>query len=190
MSKRGINGTLETSSERASSQYFECVKFELPNQTYRISNAPFDIPIGSDTYQGVGVLMAFDEVEDNATLEIQKMNITVSGILEFENADLAPIEDFLQLDYTHAPVTISRAYVEDEGIVGNFVLFKGYISSASFLLNTQESATVSIEVQNHLGDFEREAGRYTNESSQGRYYPGDRGLQYAGEVQKEIKWKV
>jgi len=37
-------------------------------------------------------------------------------------------------------------------------------------------------------DFERTAGRRTNDNDQQVYYPGDRGFQFADDALKDIKW--
>ena len=185
-----MNSTLETASERISNTYYELVKISVGAKTYRLCNAPYDIEISGDgSYTSFGALLGFGDIEENATLEIQKLTIQVSGILIDGETSITPVDDFLNTDYTHAPVSIRRVYTDDNGVIGNFEIFKGYITGGTMAVNSSDSCSVNINVANHWSDFDREAGRYTNNSSQQRYFSGDTGFDYASEVQKELKWK-
>lgn len=185
-----MNSTLEAASERLSNTYYELVKISVGSKTYRLSNAPYNITIDGDgSYTSFGALLGFGDIEENATLEIQSLSITVSGILINGETSITPVDDFLNTDYTHAPVSIRRVYTDDNGVIGNFEIFKGYITGGTMAVNSSDSCSVNITVANHWSDFDREAGRYTNTSSQQRYFSGDTGFDYASEVQKEIKWK-
>ena len=191
MAKRDMNSTLETASERISNTFFELVKINVGSKTYRISNAPYNITISGDgEYSSFGPLMGFSDIEENATLEIQTLTIQISGILINGETSITPIDDFLNSDYTHAPVVIRRVYTDDNGVIGNFEIFKGYITGGTIAVNSSDSCSVSISVANHWSDFDKEAGRYTNTTSQQRYFAGDTGFDYASEIQKEIKWKA
>lgn len=191
MAKRDMNSTLETASERISNTFYELVKITVGSKTYRLSNAPYSITISGDgDYTSFGPLIGFSDIEENATLEIQTLTIQISGIVINGETSITPVDDFLNTDYTHAPVSIRRVYTDDSGIVGNFEIFKGYITGGTVAVNSSDSCSVSIAVANHWSDFDREAGRYTNSTSQQRYFAGDTGFAYASEIQKEIKWKA
>lgn len=187
--KRTMSETLESFSETAAVEFYELVEINVGTKTYRVSNAPYNIEYGSNTFQAFGTLLSFDEIEENATMMIQKLTITVSGIASHEDSTVQPLQDFLGLDYTHAPVEITRVYYANDAYQGGFQVFRGYISSASALVNTSDETTVSIQVANHFSDFDRQSGRYTNSSSQQRYFPSDKGLDFSKQVQKEIKWE-
>lgn len=186
-----MNSTLETASERISNTFYELVKINVGSKTYRLSNAPYNITISGDgDYNSFGQLLGFGDIEENATLEIQTLTIQISGILINGETSITPIDDFLNTDYTHAPVSIRRVYTDESGIIGNFEIFKGYITSGNIAVNSSDSCSVSIAVANHWSDFDKEAGRYTNTTSQQRYFAGDTGFSFASEIQKEIKWKA
>lgn len=195
MSKRGIvdDSALESAVDRAANEFYETVKIVLKDgastKTYKVCNAPYDLTVGSDTFTAFGQLMSFSGFEENSTLEIAKVSVTLSGVATNDPNLFNPVNDFIDLDYTNSPVNIRRVYVNDSGIVGDIEVFKGYIQSAGMAIDSSDTCTVKIDIANHWSDFEREAGRYSNSNSQQRYYPGDEGMEYSKEVQKDIKWK-
>ncbi len=185
-----MNSTLEAESEQEKVRFYEVVDIGVGTKTYRITNAPHSVRYEGNDYVGFGQLLSFDELEENATLEIPKIGITISGIQDPSNTTINPAIDFLSLDYTHAPVEIARVYFNDAGFVGSVKLFEGYITGGSIAVNITDQCAVSLEVASHWGDFDREAGRYTNDKSQQRYFSGDVGFEYSVEVQKEVEFKA
>jgi hypothetical protein len=190
MAKRNMTSAVETASELENQLYFETVKIVFDTATYRITNAPWDVVYDGETYQSFGQLISFSDVEENATLEIAKLNITVSGIGYYADGS-APINDFLSLKYTNGDVTINRIYWNDTGNVGGFELFRGFINSANIAHSVDDTTTVGIDCSSQWADFARESGRYTNSDSQQHItaFASDLGFEYSPEVQKEITWK-
>ena len=77
VNKRTMSETLKSFSETAAVEFYELVEINVGTKTYRVSNAPYSIEYGSNTFQPFGTLLSFDEIEENATMMIQKLTITV-----------------------------------------------------------------------------------------------------------------
>lgn len=178
----------EVASEEQVATFWELVEINLETSDYLLTNAPYDVVYDSKTYQAWGALLGFNDVEETATMEIAKLGITVSGIAAYEDGT-SPIQDLLTEDYTHAPVYIHRVYYGVNGQIGGFEVYRGYISSAAIAFNNDGESSVNIQTANHMSDFSKQSGRYTNSESQQFFYPGDEGFEYSPEVQKEVTWK-
>ena len=50
------------------------------------------------------------------------------------------------------------------------------------------TATISIEAANQFADFERRPGRHTSNAEQQLFYPGDKGMEYASQQDRNITW--
>lgn len=178
----------EVASEKQVATFYELVEINLETSQYLLTNAPFDVTYDAKEYKAWGALLGFNDVEETATMQIVKLGITVSGIAGYEDGT-SPVQDLLTEDYTHAPVYIHRVYYGESGQIGGFEIYRGYITSAAIAFTNYGESSVNIQTANHLSDFQRISGRFTNTESQQFHYPNDLGFEYSPEVQKEVKWK-
>jgi len=76
----------------------------------------------------------------------------------------------------------------NDAIVGEPVtLFDGLVSS--FAINeTANTSSVDISVASHWADFERKAGRLTNNHSQQYIFSGDVGMEFAASTVSDLRW--
>ena len=72
-----------------------------------------------------------------------------------------------------------------DALIDTYNYDKGFIES--FRINT-DKGELSLICTSHLSDFSRIAGRRTNEGSQQRLFPNDRGFEFAGQTVQDIKW--
>lgn len=197
--------TLQEIVARKTIEYFDCVAIDIDaNHKYYMTQAPFDLEISHsapyparDTFKAAGGLLGISEITENAVFSIDKINVTVAGIVPLNPADDPIMVEAQSLEYIEKPVTIYRAFLrnDDTQPFGSLVehrltVFKGYIDAISVTQNTSgDSTQVSIDVSSHWTDFNRVTTRYTNNTSQQEYFPGDEGLEYSVEIQKEITWR-
>jgi len=190
--------TLEQILENRSVEYFDCVKFTFGNSSsdiYAMTQAPYDIDIGGTVYKAAGGLLSISEITENAAFGIDKINITIAGIVPLTPVsgvpDTQPIMVQAQsLEYIDKPVVITRKYLLDGDTIQNVVVFKGYVDVMNVTyLPEGESTQVSVDISSHWTNFNRVSSRYTNNTSQQEYFPTDVGLEYAVEIQKEITWR-
>ena len=178
---------LEQAQQQKVVEYYEIIEIDLAGGIY-ITNAPWDITYNSDTYKAFGNLLAFDSIEENTELEIPSMSLTVSGVAPLPDGSAA-ITNLIDEDYANSTVTVSRVYYENHVQQGVVETYKGYVSGIEFSVDAQNTSTVTISTSSHWADFARVTGRRTNKNSQQNIHPGDNGMNYSIEVQKEIVWK-
>ena len=154
---------------------------------YRITNAPWDITYDSNTYTSFGMLLSFDAIEENSSLEIASLSITVSGIAPTTSG--SALKDFVGENYANATVQIDRVYYENHVQQGVVNVYKGYITGAELVQSADNISNVVVDTASHWHDFQRQNARRTNTNSQQTYYAGDLGFEFSTEVQKEITWK-
>lgn len=190
--------TLAEIVSRKTIKYFDCVAVNIDaTHNYYMTQAPFDLEIShsapnpaKDTFKAAGGLLSISDFTNNANFSIDKLNITVAGIVPLSPTEDSAMIQAQSLEYIDKPVTIYRAFMEDYTVAHEIVLFKGYINVLSVTQNSQgDQSLVSIDISSHWTDFDRVSTRHTNNTSQQEYYPTDVGMEYAKEIQKEITWR-
>ena len=179
--------SLATAQKQKSVEYYELIHLDV-GDGYTITNAPWDVVYNSKTYTSFGMLIGFDTIEENTDLDITSLNITVSGIAP-NDAGNSALVDFIGENYANSTVTIDRVYYGNHQQQGVVNVYKGYITGADLLQSANEVSNVSVSTASHWHDFQRIAGRRTNNNSQQNIYSADNGFQYSVDVQKEITWK-
>ena len=193
MANRGLTGSLLTAVQKPAVVYYELIKIDIAPTTY-VTNAPFPIVYndgaGNQTYQPLGSLLSFDSVEENVNFDIPDLNITLSGLTQYDNNDTSFATALQSADYVEQEVIISRVYFDHAGTnLGAFIIYEGRVQGISMTSNSN-TVTCTIETSSHWADFDRENGRFTNDNSHQIEFSGDVGFEYASEVQKEIEWKI
>ena len=189
MTDRNMNPTLVSETEKPVVTYYEVMDI-LVGAGYYITNAPFDISYGGNTYISMGGLIAADPVEENIGFEIEKLGITIGGIDPLPGDSDPFIKKILTLDYVDRPLIITRVYYSQGSQVGGVQLYNGYINSAGVERDLgDQGVVVRLESSNNWTDFGRVNGRETNDNSQQAVFSGDLGLEYCKEMQKQVEWK-
>lgn len=167
----------------------ELVEFQLATPLY-LTNAQFDIAAstetsgGTQTYLAQGTFLAYSGVREIDEMRVNNINITFSG------ASNAYINIALNDDYLHRPFRIYKVFLNNSDmalLTDPIMIYDGAIVGAS----VQESATESVvtfQTANQFYDFDRAAGRKTNDGSQQRAFPGDRGMEYSTASVQDIRW--
>ena len=177
--------------------YYETVDITLTingvDTVYRLSNSPREFNDGSNTYSSFGQLLEFDNIRESAVFEVSDMSITLSGLDPYEPNTGDPLLEVFLSDttkYVDRPVQVNRAYFTTAGAyIDKIELFRGFITTASLYHGDLDTTTVAVDCSSHFIDFQRRTGRRTNDNNQQFYFSGDRGMEYAIEVIKDIEWK-
>jgi len=192
---------------RKTIEYFDCVAIDIDaNHTYYMTQAPYDLKISHsapypayDTFKAAGGLLGISEITENAVFSIDKVNVTVAGIVPLNPSDDPIMVEAQTLEYIDKPVTIYRAFLyknnsipagSETTVEHSFIVFKGYIDAMSVTQDSSGDTTqVSIDISSHWTDFNRVATRFTNNNSQQEFFTNDVGLEYSVQIQKEITWR-
>lgn len=137
----------------------------------------------ADAFIPAGHLLAIGATQETQELRIGSLQISLSAV------DKAYVSIFLNTDYLNRRVRIWKAVLDASGaIVGDAILtFDGQITGYNISENP-DSSTISVSCSSHWADFERKAGRFTNNNSQQYFFPNDTGFRFAAESIKDIKW--
>jgi hypothetical protein len=144
-----------------------------------------DISFDGDTYTASSLFLGSSEVQENADIAVNSLTLKFSG------ADTTIISLLLNNNYMNEPAKIYRGFLDDSQalIADPFLLFDGRISSFTLEENAT-SSSVNVIISSHWADFERISGRRTTENSQKLFFPNDKGMEFASQTGKKIKWGV
>tara|TARA_B110000977_G_C11060689_1_gene485857 strand:- start:1907 stop:2485 length:579 start_codon:yes stop_codon:yes gene_type:complete len=189
MANRNMSSGLIATTSKPLVQYYELVYIGV-NNGYYLTNAPFDISYGGNNYKMAGALLSIDNIVEDIGFEIQKLNISISGIAYLDDDTLPFMQEVLGVDYIDKDIIIHRAYYEYDVYQDSLEVYKGFIDSASINDGLgEEGSNVSITTSSHWSNFARITGRHTNNTSQQSYFPSDLGFEYSKDIQKQIEWK-
>jgi len=183
MSGRDMDAATQTEVAKNNITGFELLEIELDAATYYFTNSAWDASYNGNTYLALGNFLGFSDIQENTQMQIAEVTVTLTGLRQ---------EDFgyfVNENFIDRSIRIYRQLWNDtDGVVGTFKIFEGRLKNAA-VEDSGEELTVGGTASNQFVDFERTAGRRTNDDEQQFYYTGDRFFQYAKEVLKEIKWK-
>lgn len=174
---------------------FSCDLVELHLDTPRyFCNGGYDIAVdtatapnsGVNTYTAQGDFVGFSNVSEDFDIKIGKLSIYLSGLTNIK-------DDFIDRETVGKRVCIYRCFLEltQGSVVGTPVLlFDGQIQTVT-VVESQRTCGVTIDCSSLFADFERLAGRMTNNESNWLY----QGVRYDTTFEKagmlkntEIKW--
>lgn len=159
------------------------VQFDFDSGTSRITNNAYDVTWDGHTWRGLGELGSIDPVQEGADLQAYSLAMQLSGV-PVANIAVALEEQYQGRACTiwAAPLSASYAVLADPVIV-----FKGLIDDMPVKLG--KTATVQVNVQSRLADWDRPRVRRYNDADQQAAYPGDRGLEFVEQmVEKQFVW--
>lgn len=149
---------------------------------------------GTNTYSAQGEFMGHTPINEDFDVKVGKFSVNLSGLptgyidkfvgAEPEGSRVVVYKVFLDLN------TLEIIGADSAGGVSAILMFDGEIFNVS-IQETAETCTISIDVSSHFADFERTAGRRTNNWSnwlfQGSQY--DTCMEKAGFVgNTEFLW--
>jgi len=152
-----------------------------------LTNASFDITSSvsgsSRTYLANGHLKSITNVSETNTPTKNTLGISLSGV------DQTYISVALNENIINDDVYIYRGFLDSSLslIADPFLLFFGTIDEFKVNDNTS-TATITLTVTSHWGNFSKINGRTTTDNSQQRIFSGDKGMEFSALTVKDIKW--
>jgi hypothetical protein len=144
-----------------------------------------DVNWNGRTYLATGDLLEIPQIKDTISPALDSIDISLSG------ANQENIYKALALDYTNVPVSLYRVFfTEDHTLIGSPVeIYAGVLNAPTITENPYEGTSrVTWRATSHWNGFERVAGRRCNDADQQKWFPGDRGLEYASKSVAKLKW--
>jgi hypothetical protein len=157
----------------------DLVELFLPSAsggTMRLNTGGVDLTFNSNTFTAQGDFIGFSKISEDFDVKVGKFTIYLSGL------GTGMISKFIGNNVEGSRVKISKAFLDLNtlDIIDNPVLlFDGSIYNIA-ITETERSCQINIDCSTLFADFERTAGRMTNNWSNWLY----QGLQYDTSMEK------
>tara|TARA_B100000989_G_C19465594_1_gene438126 strand:+ start:82 stop:648 length:567 start_codon:yes stop_codon:yes gene_type:complete len=153
----------------------------------RLNTTERNFTVGGNSFVGGSGIANLSSIEETQELQATGIKLTLSG-LPSSNISIALTTNFKNVD-----ATLELGFLNTTSytlIDTPFTIFKGKIDTQDIQID-QDSATVVIEIENRLIDWERpRIKRYTNQDQQ-QEFANDKGLEFIQQLQeKELFWGV
>jgi len=188
---RNLDTDLLTTLKGNKLRIVELIELHLATPVY-FTNAHINIDYdsatapesGVQTYLAQGQFLALGGISETTDIRINNMAVTFTAV------DFTTIALVLNNDYIDKRVVVYRAVLnEDYSYDANHVFqyFDGRINDFSISERTN-TAQLTLNVSSQFADYERTNGRRTNNASQQRFFSDDVGMEFAPQIQTDIKW--
>lgn len=147
-----------------------------------------DLTYNGNVYSAQGEFMGYSSIQEDFDVKLGKITITLSGV------DTGFVDKFINIDQIGSEIRIGKVFLDLNtlDIISDYavVMYIGEIYNVAIQENS-ETCTINIDCASVFADFERVAGRRTNNWSnwyfQGEKY--DTCMDKAGYVgQTEFSW--
>ncbi|MFQ5510127.1 MAG: hypothetical protein ACE5FN_12465 [Leptospirillia bacterium] len=184
MAGRGMSAAMLAELGKPDIRPCRLVAFHFDGGVQRYTDAGHDVAWGGNTYSADGNLTGVDTITETAPLKRGGLKVSLSGV------PLANIATALSEPYTDRRVTIHIALLNAGGgvIADPLLIYDGRIDSYEITEKPGGTADVRWDIASHMADFEKVAGRHTNDSEQQALFPGDGGFKFASQVDPDTEW--
>lgn len=183
MANRGMSGAMLTENAKQQTRPFHLIEFYFSTTDY-LTTARRNIPWNSINYIALGNLLSFSDLEESTEIRAGSFNVVLSGVNQ-ANIAVALTENFIE-----RRIVIRRGLldVNDAIVVDPVILHDGRIDGWNLNEDvTNGTSTIKWNAASHWIDFERVAGRRTNNEDQQVWFPGDKFFEFAAQ-NDEIRW--
>lgn len=173
-----------TAALSADHDYCHLIRLDLADNTVvRLTDSGFDVNSEGEEFLANGLLLGMDAPTFSADLRVGEIG------LAFTAADQSMLALMMGKNQINRYVHIYRAYLTDQGkAIPSPILLHTWLITSFSVDDGKGAAEISVSMASEWADFEKPAGRRSTDASQQRIYPGDKGLEFAGQVKKDIKW--
>jgi len=164
--------------------YCHLIRLELANNiTLRMTDCGYPVTWLGEVFESNGLLLGMDSPTFNADLRIGEIS------LAFTAADQSMVALMLGVNQINRYAHIYRAYLTEQGaVIPNPILLHTWLLNAPDVSDSKDDSQVTIPMTSEWADFEAPRGRRSTDASQQRFFQGDKGLEFAAQVKKDLKW--
>ena len=183
---RGLTSSVKTELATGNIEPIILVEFGFSTPVY-LTNASFDITSNisgtSRLYLANGHLKSMTNVSETAKPTKNTLAISLSAV-EQTYVSIALNENIINDN-----VFIYRGYLNSSlALISDpFLLFYGTIDSFK-ISDSTTTATLSLTVTSHWGNFGKTSGRTTTDNSQQRFFADDKGMEFSALTVRDIRW--
>ena len=159
------------------------VEMDFSTGFLRVNNSGVTFPWNGYDWLGVGRLGSIDPIKEGAGLEANGLAFRISGVPTANIAlALGTYYQGRSCKVWAAPLTAEHAVIADPVLV-----FWGRLDTMDIELG--ETATITVNAESRLADWDRPRVRRYNQEDQQIDYPDDLGFEFVpGLVDKQIVW--
>jgi hypothetical protein len=178
---RSLSTALQTQVSSTATKTAFLVELNL-SSTIRLTDYYTNVVYDSNTYEAGGSFLAVDMTTESGKLEVDEVAISFSNITD-------QVRSLVQTGaFTDKQVEIYLAYFNnDETLVGAINYFTGQIRNISIEENLK-SSTLTMTVSSHWSNWNLTKGRHFTDESQQDFSSGDKGMEFAAQVKKDVRW--
>ena len=179
----------------------DLVELYIPNingaaNTQYLTNGGFPISYNGNTYTALGEFIGFSSVSEDFDVKVGKFSIYLSGLGNYYVNQFVYQDPTTgrRIDIEGRRVVIRKAFLDKNNGLAIFdapiVVFDGTIYNVA-ISETSASCQITIDCSTLFADFERTAGRKTNNASNWQFQGStfDQAFKQAGIVgNTEYKW--
>lgn len=163
--------------------YAHLLKFEFSSGPVYLTDAGYDISWAGNTFLANGLLLGMDSPKFTSELRVGEISLTFSA------ADQSLLALVLNVSQINRYVHVYKALLDQSlQVIPSPILLHSWLITDTSVSADRDSAEITISMASEWADFEAPRGRRTTDASQRRFYPNDKGLEFATQVKKEIKW--
>ena len=139
------------------------------------------------TFAAQGDFMGFNSIEDTLDAKLGKFSIQLSGLTS------GMAQRFLNKDFEGQRVQVAKIFLDYQTLqtIAQYVAFDGVIYNAT-ITEDEKTCTITVDVATLWADFDRKAGRMTDNNSNWVFQGGltlDKCFQKSGSVgQISFQW--
>ena len=178
---RTLSAALQAQVSSTSTKMAFLVELNL-STVIRLTNWYSNITYGSEEYEAGGSFLDVNAITETGKLQVDEINMGFSNVTD-------QVRSLVQDgSFTDKKVEIYLAYFdENEAIVGAINYFTGHIRHVS-ISETLDSSNLSLTVASHWANWNLTKGRHYSDESQQLFSTGDKGMEFATTVKKDIRW--
>ena len=180
---RSLSSALQTQVSSTATKTAFLVELNL-SSTIRLTDWYSNVTYDANLYEAGGSFLSVNSTTETGQLQVDEINIGFSNITD-------QVRSLVQDGaFTDKTVEIYIAYFnEDETIVGTINYFTGQIRNVAIQENINDS-TLSMTVASHWANWNLTKGRNFSDESQQSFSSGDKGMEFATQVKKDVRWGV
>ncbi len=159
------------------------VEMDFPGGIVYINTSPYVINIGGNNFAGVGALGKVSSVSEESSLTAKGISLTLSGI------DPATLGTALNENPQRRPCKMWVCLFDNNHIpIGNPYPV-GTWRMDTMSISIGETATITLNAESALADWDRPRVRFYTDGDQQSRYPGDKFYEFlTPNMDKEILW--
>ena len=160
------------------------VEMDFSSGFLRLNSAVSTYVVEGNNYYGVGLLGKVDKIEESTELQAYGLKLSLSGVPN------TLIGTALTENYQGRTVRLFVGTLTPEHVLmaDPIVMFSGRMDNMQITLGP-DTATIFVNAENRLVDWDRPRIRRYNNADQQSEYPGDLGLEFVEQmVNKTLFW--